>query len=766
MSEYLRWSLREALNRSSTRVVDLFRQWDDDGSGSISKKEFRRAIMALGFDFFDDVSEIDKVFDEFDTDGSGEIDYKELNKMLRQSVKLDDKLYAGAAGEIKTKAQTKHKLRKGPRGKASALPNSVKLSANSDQTVAEQLHELLAANSVRVIDIFRSWDEDGSGSIDKKEFREAISALGFDAPKADKDAVFEQFDADGSGAIDLKELKNALKKKESTLDPSLLPGGAGVIELTAKNKSMSSSKKNVGMRKPSIIAVSSKRLAAKGKDAGGKLQKSPKAARPPMPPKKMSSSALESDDVAGDGDEDFGRVMNRKAQDYEAADADGDNQLDFDEFCAMVRNGEERASSRTRSCWSASSFWTKMAPARWICPSICAGRCASRSTSRPLAWWISSASGTTTARDRSARRSSVARSWRWASTFSTTCRRSTRCSTEFDTDGSGEIDYKELNKMLRQSVKLDDKLYAGAAGEIKTKAETKHKLRKAPSGKAGLAQTIKLKTDSKQNVVEQLQNVIAANAIRVIDIFQTWDEDGSGTISKKEFRKAVAALGYDAPKADVDRVFDIMDEDSSGEISLKELKHVLSRRIELDPSLLPGGAGEIELSAKNASSTGGGAAAAKGKKGGAASGGKGGGYAAKAPAAKASGAKRGGGYDDNDGDVTDDSVPPARPPPQAASRAEPAPPPRAPAQPRKAAPRGRPIPGEPGGDPYEDVQLLLEAAPLPLRVVGMPTGEGRKRGTTSEARPLTSCRCSKVRRRSRSLSVSCARSWTGCWWAA
>ena len=26
-------------------------------------------------------------------------------------------------------------------------------------------------------------------------------------------------------------------------------------------------------------------------------------------------------------------------------------------------------------------------------------------------------------------------------------------------------------------------------------------------------------------------------------------------------------------------------------------------------------------------------------------------------------------------------------------------------------------------DPYEDVALLLEAAPLPLRVVGMPTGE-------------------------------------------
>ena len=61
MSEYLRWSLREALTRSSTRVIDLFKQWDDDGSGEISKKEFRKAIKSMGFDFFADDSEIDMV---------------------------------------------------------------------------------------------------------------------------------------------------------------------------------------------------------------------------------------------------------------------------------------------------------------------------------------------------------------------------------------------------------------------------------------------------------------------------------------------------------------------------------------------------------------------------------------------------------------------------------------------------------------------------------------------------------------------------------
>ena len=59
--EYLRFMLKDALARSSSRVMDLFRQWDDDGSGEISKKEFRKAIKSMGFDFFADDSEIDMV---------------------------------------------------------------------------------------------------------------------------------------------------------------------------------------------------------------------------------------------------------------------------------------------------------------------------------------------------------------------------------------------------------------------------------------------------------------------------------------------------------------------------------------------------------------------------------------------------------------------------------------------------------------------------------------------------------------------------------
>ena len=109
-----------ALSRSSSRcaVMDLFKQWDRDESGSIDKMEFRRAIRGCGFDFFTDDAEIDAVFEDFDIDGNGSLDYKELNKNLRQGAGsvLDASLAPGAAGEIVMKATTKHAIRKRDKG--------------------------------------------------------------------------------------------------------------------------------------------------------------------------------------------------------------------------------------------------------------------------------------------------------------------------------------------------------------------------------------------------------------------------------------------------------------------------------------------------------------------------------------------------------------------------------------------------------------------------------------------------------------------------
>ena len=81
-AQFIRFSLRDALARASARVMDLLREWDEDASGSIDRKEFRRAINTLGFGALADKDDVDMVFDEFDESGDGLIQFNELNRSV------------------------------------------------------------------------------------------------------------------------------------------------------------------------------------------------------------------------------------------------------------------------------------------------------------------------------------------------------------------------------------------------------------------------------------------------------------------------------------------------------------------------------------------------------------------------------------------------------------------------------------------------------------------------------------------------------------
>lgn len=75
--------MREKLHENAARVIDLFKKWDNDGDGQISKKEFVKAMPMFGMEHCLPV-ELSALFDAFDPDGSGEISFRELNRMLRR----------------------------------------------------------------------------------------------------------------------------------------------------------------------------------------------------------------------------------------------------------------------------------------------------------------------------------------------------------------------------------------------------------------------------------------------------------------------------------------------------------------------------------------------------------------------------------------------------------------------------------------------------------------------------------------------------------
>ena len=75
--------LAKALRENATRVLDLFRSWDTNGDGQVSRAEFHEAMPKLGLDVEKKV--IDDLFTEWDKDGGGEIGYPELKKILQES---------------------------------------------------------------------------------------------------------------------------------------------------------------------------------------------------------------------------------------------------------------------------------------------------------------------------------------------------------------------------------------------------------------------------------------------------------------------------------------------------------------------------------------------------------------------------------------------------------------------------------------------------------------------------------------------------------
>ena len=201
-------ALRAMLAQNWMRVVDLLRDWDEDSNGTVSLKEFSKALTVLGLAFSPEA--VEKLFAEIDADGSGEVDMKELNRKLRvgASIELDAELQDGAMGEIVVGASNAFALRKA----ADSGILNVTLDASGD--VLEQLAEALTANLGRVIEVFRAWDGDGSGMISKREFRQGLSALGLkDVAREQVDALFDQIDVDHSGEIEYGEINKKLRRR-------------------------------------------------------------------------------------------------------------------------------------------------------------------------------------------------------------------------------------------------------------------------------------------------------------------------------------------------------------------------------------------------------------------------------------------------------------------------------------------------------------------------------------------------------------------------
>ena len=148
---------------------DAFDMFDKDKSGDISAKELASLFRSLGHKMSD--NEIKDMIDEIDTSGDGNISFEEFIHLM-QKIEIAE-----------TPKVTEEVMEE---------PKKTEVITEDDE----------------IIEAFKVFDTDKSGTLNKIELRHILTRIGDKFTDEEVDDIFKQADLDGNGEIDYREFVN------------------------------------------------------------------------------------------------------------------------------------------------------------------------------------------------------------------------------------------------------------------------------------------------------------------------------------------------------------------------------------------------------------------------------------------------------------------------------------------------------------------------------------------------------------------------------
>ena len=199
--------ISEKVESKSKNLRNVFRDFDEDKSGTVDVIEFRRGLAHLGFEMTN--KQYDALLNRVDRDSDGDINYNEFAARLKgQDMQMggigglgvqDWQAEAEAIRE-KTAAETSKEMGLG-RGSA-----EVKL--------VEDIAAKVEGKSKYIRKVFRDFDEDFDGTVNHEEFKKGLEHLGVKLDDKKFNMLLKLVDQDESGSVDYLEFSNVLKGQD------------------------------------------------------------------------------------------------------------------------------------------------------------------------------------------------------------------------------------------------------------------------------------------------------------------------------------------------------------------------------------------------------------------------------------------------------------------------------------------------------------------------------------------------------------------------
>jgi Ca2+-binding EF-hand superfamily protein len=216
--------IAEKVEAKSKNLRNVFREFDEDKSGSVDLVEFRRGLAHLGFEMTD--KQFDALLDRVDRDGNGDINYTEFAARLKGQ---DQQV--GGIGGIGVSDWEAEQETIAARALEEADPSMGLGLGSEERKLLDEIADKVESKSKYIRKVFRDFDEDFDGTVNHKEFRNGLSHLGVDLDDKRFAMLLKLVDADGSGSVDYGEFANSLKGQD--MQVGMLPADAAAKQAAA-----------------------------------------------------------------------------------------------------------------------------------------------------------------------------------------------------------------------------------------------------------------------------------------------------------------------------------------------------------------------------------------------------------------------------------------------------------------------------------------------------------------------------------------------------